>query len=224
MTTFTDHSHEIGLDESFDFINTLDLEAGAPRDKLPTPDAALDWLTAVGALHVEDATDVHRALHDDARRGQRMLGRLRRARAALREVADAVAEGRPADADAIEELNRTLRGRALLVLEPSTDGVRIGHRHEGDPVDDALARLVQPVVREIAEGRPERVRVCANDTCRWVFYDASPTARRRWCDMASCGNRAKAARHRARLRERAAATGARVSRARGSAGPPSRAG
>jgi predicted RNA-binding Zn ribbon-like protein len=31
-----------------------------------------------------------------------------------------------------------------------------------------------------------------------VFYDESPTGRRRWCDMSTCGNRAKAARHRAR--------------------------
>jgi len=33
-----------------------------------------------------------------------------------------------------------------------------------------------------------------------VFYDISRTGRRRWCDMATCGNRAKAARHRARAR------------------------
>jgi predicted RNA-binding Zn ribbon-like protein len=37
--------------------------------------------------------------------------------------------------------------------------------------------------------------------CRWVFYDESRAGKRRWCDMASCGNRAKAARHRARQKE-----------------------
>ncbi|HEX9739118.1 MAG TPA: CGNR zinc finger domain-containing protein, partial [Candidatus Limnocylindria bacterium] len=31
--------------------------------------------------------------------------------------------------------------------------------------------------------------------------DRSPTGRRRWCDMRTCGNQAKAARHRARVRE-----------------------
>ena len=50
-------------------------------------------------------------------------------------------------------------------------------------------------------GRPERLRVCANDRCRWAFFDSSPTGRRRWCDMRSCGNQAKAARYRARLKE-----------------------
>jgi predicted RNA-binding Zn ribbon-like protein len=56
---------------------------------------------------------------------------------------------------------------------------------------------------ELTAGHPERIKVCASDTCEWIFYDASRTSRRRWCDMATCGNRAKAARHRAR--ERAAA-------------------
>jgi predicted RNA-binding Zn ribbon-like protein len=76
----------------------------------------------------------------------------------------------------------------------------LDHRHVGDPVDDALANLAEPIVREIAAGRPDRLRACADETCRWIFYDDSRTGRRRWCDMASCGNRAKAARHRARAK------------------------
>jgi predicted RNA-binding Zn ribbon-like protein len=31
-----------------------------------------------------------------------------------------------------------------------------------------------------------------------VFFDGTKNGRRRWCDMGTCGNRAKAARHRAR--------------------------
>jgi flagellar biosynthesis GTPase FlhF len=30
--------------------------------------------------------------------------------------------------------------------------------------------------------------------CRWVFSDSSRSGRRKWCDMNTCGNRAKAAR------------------------------
>jgi predicted RNA-binding Zn ribbon-like protein len=40
-----------------------------------------------------------------------------------------------------------------------------------------------------------------------VFYDTSRTGRRRWCDMATCGNRAKAARHRARSKAASGAAG-----------------
>jgi predicted RNA-binding Zn ribbon-like protein len=39
------------------------------------------------------------------------------------------------------------------------------------------------------------LRRCANPECLWLFIDASKSGNRRWCDMASCGNRAKAARH-----------------------------
>jgi predicted RNA-binding Zn ribbon-like protein len=78
--------------------------------------------------------------------------------------------------------------------------VSVGHSHVGDPIDDALARLAEPLVDEIRAGNADRVRICDNETCRWIFYDESRAGRRRWCDMASCGNRAKAARHRARVK------------------------
>jgi predicted RNA-binding Zn ribbon-like protein len=61
-------------------------------------------------------------------------------------------------------------------------------------------------VTELTSGNPDRIKVCDNDRCLWVFYDTSRTGRRRWCDMATCGNRAKAARHRAR--SKAASEGA----------------
>ncbi|MGQ7791667.1 CGNR zinc finger domain-containing protein [Faunimonas sp. B44] len=41
-----------------------------------------------------------------------------------------------------------------------------------------------------------RLKVCPN--CHWLFIDASRNATRVWCDMATCGNRAKAERHRRR--------------------------
>ena len=71
---------------------------------------------------------------------------------------------------------------------------------------------------ELTAGHPERVKVCASDTCQWIFYDGSRTSRRRWCDMATCGNRAKAARHRAR--ERAAVQAGEVGDAGGAASEP----
>jgi predicted RNA-binding Zn ribbon-like protein len=59
----------------------------------------------------------------------------------------------------------------------------------------------------LADHDADRLRVCADDTCGWLFVDRSPAGRRRWCDMRTCGNRAKVARHRARARESGAATG-----------------
>ena len=42
---------------------------------------------------------------------------------------------------------------------------------------------------------PPRLHACASDTCRWLFLDTSKNGTRRWCDMKTCGNRAKARRY-----------------------------
>ena len=48
------------------------------------------------------------------------------------------------------------------------------------------------------------VRRCEGPTCPLWFYDVSKSHARRWCSMAVCGNRAKAAAYRARMRRRSA--------------------
>jgi predicted RNA-binding Zn ribbon-like protein len=107
-------------------------------------------------------------------------------------------ERRGADPAAIDRLNEALRHRPLVELTPGGDGCAVGHRHVGDPWDEAVARTLEPFVQAVAEGDIDRFRICANDGCRWIFQDESRAGRRRWCNMATCGNRAKAARHRAR--------------------------
>ncbi|MFL5769261.1 MAG: CGNR zinc finger domain-containing protein [Chloroflexota bacterium] len=199
-----DHHHEMSLDDTSDFMNTLELESGSLVDHFATFDDATHWLSDRGICHENLTAD---ALEAAGRTKSQALERIRTVRAALREVADAVAHDRaPSDA-ALEEVNRTIRARERIELVKEPDGVAVGHSHVGDPLDDALARLADPLVAEIQAGRAERVRICANDTCRWLFFDQSRAGRRIWCDMASCGNRAKAARHRARARADAAATG-----------------
>jgi predicted RNA-binding Zn ribbon-like protein len=63
----------------------------------------------------------------------------------------------------------------------------------------AAAVLLAPALWSAADllvgGGQQRIRRCANDACLWLFLDESKNGTRRWCDMASCGNRAKARRH-----------------------------
>jgi predicted RNA-binding Zn ribbon-like protein len=130
----------------------------------------------------------------------RDLDRVHAVRDALRDVAEAIVFHRAPRTSALTTVNRALHARQVIELVPAPDGCNVDHRHVGDPIDDALARLAEPLVIELTAGHPERIRVCGSETCQWIFYDNSRTARRRWCDMATCGNRAKAARHRARAR------------------------
>jgi predicted RNA-binding Zn ribbon-like protein len=45
------------------------------------------------------------------------------------------------------------------------------------------------------------IRTCEGPTCTLMFYDRTKGHARRWCSMSVCGNRAKAAAHRARVRK-----------------------
>jgi predicted RNA-binding Zn ribbon-like protein len=192
-----DHVHVADLDACLDLINTLELDGteGVPDDHIPTLDDAIGWFAARSLTH-ETALRRQAEANPDA-----WLGRVRSTRAALREIWDSTVEGRSADPTAVVRVNDVLGHVAAPELRPTIAGIAVGHRHEdADPLGEALARVAEALVDAIAEGDTSRFRICANDACRWVFEDTSRGGRRRWCDMQSCGNRAKVRRFRSRHR------------------------
>ncbi|CAN5153318.1 hypothetical protein BH24CHL7_BH24CHL7_01220 [soil metagenome] len=194
------HGHQALLQDGLDFVNTYEQSRGTWSEHLDNLRIAVRWLADHGLLHREMLRDQLRRRRDDEYQ-QDVLDRIRTVRAGLRELLDARVERRPADSAALGTVNRALRTQYVYELVPAPDGVSLDHRHEGDPIDGALARLAESIARELTQPESERLRVCANDACQWVFYDSSPAGRRKWCDMGTCGNRAKVARHRARKRE-----------------------
>lgn len=196
-----DHAHGVDLEATFDFLNTRDTEDGFPIEKLPRLEDALDWFVQQGVIHREGADRVCARIEALPEVATKQLDHVHEVRDALREVAEAITEKRAPRAGALATVNKALHARQVIELVPAPDGVNVDHRHVGDPIDDALSRLADPLVTELTSGQPERIRVCASDTCQWIFYDASRTGRRRWCDMTTCGNRAKAARYRARAKQ-----------------------
>jgi predicted RNA-binding Zn ribbon-like protein len=188
------HAHHADVAAFIDLVNSLEFDDGVAIEHLPTVRDATDFFVRRNLAHAESLTEAA----GDERAAERRLARLRAVRTAAREVFDAVVEDRGADEAAIERLNEALRHRPLVELTAGRGGCGVGHRHVGDPWDEAVARILEPFVQSVAEGDTDRFRICANDGCRWIFQDESRAGRRRWCDMSTCGNRAKAARHRAR--------------------------
>ena len=64
---------------------------------------------------------------------------------------------------------------------------------------DRLERINWIVIRSaadlLASDKLRDVRACAAEDCRWLFLDISKNHSRLWCDMETCGNKAKARRH-----------------------------
>jgi predicted RNA-binding Zn ribbon-like protein len=77
----------------------------------------------------------------------------------------------------------------------------LGERPAADSPRRALGAIALDAARMLGVATDRgRIRICASETCSARFYDRSPGGRRRWCSMRTCGNEAKARRHRARAR------------------------
>jgi predicted RNA-binding Zn ribbon-like protein len=70
----------------------------------------------------------------------------------------------------------------------------------GTALQRVLGEALAEAVALRATGEWSRLKTCAMDSCRWVFFDSSRNRSGRWCSMQSCGNKAKTAAYRARHR------------------------
>jgi predicted RNA-binding Zn ribbon-like protein len=169
-------------------------------DALHDFDTFVAWLESAAVLDLERAQSIRRRALQQPAGAAATLVDARRVRATLRMLAERGTAAPQIRFEALSEINR--------VLGRSAGTRRVELRHDGSyarafvPVGDAFAGLMIPIVESAADamilGELGRVRRCADTRCPRVFFDRTKNGRRRWCDMATCGNRAKAARHRAR--------------------------
>ncbi len=204
------HGHLAPLEDGLSFINTRERVRGGWVDRLDSAAAALAWLSGHNLLHDDTRERLLAVWTTSPEAGARALDRIRSVRASMRELIEATVSRRAPAPEELRVINRALRAHYVYVLVPALDGVSMSHKHLGDPIEGALARLTESLAREVSQGLPERLRICANPDCAEAFLDRSRTGRRKWCNMATCGNRAKAARHRERRREASLVAGAPV--------------
>ena len=180
-----------------DFANTLeDRPSEHPQELLTSYSDLVSWGQQADILEDQEAQQL---LKEAAHRPAEASIVLRRA-VALREAIywlfERVAQGASAEGDALVLLNAAIADTMTHAqVVPGAAGFTWGWSvNEGD-----LDRMLWPVVRSAADlltsDELDIVRVCASDECNWLFLDTSKNHSRRWCDMKSCGNRAKARRH-----------------------------
>ncbi|GAA1282555.1 hypothetical protein Psi02_31780 [Planotetraspora silvatica] len=173
--------------------NTAYAVRGRPRDGLQTAEHLAAWLRNVRTrleIRLTDA-DLLAVTDDDLASGREL-------RDAIRLLAVATAAGRSADPDAVETLNRHARQTPRwheLHLAPEPH-VTVGTA--GRPVPAVLAMIAEEAVHLFAG--PPRLEVCACQGPGCVLHFVRDTPRREWCSP-GCGNRARAARHYAKVRK-----------------------
>lgn len=165
------------LDRLKNFLNTLRLEEGI--DRLADAAQAEEWLATQGYPGV--------AL------GPRRLSEYRKTRETVRSAL----RGSP---DALREVAQLVEQRAPASAALEVDGGWLaGVRPREVPADRRpLQDLLLALWRGAVSGELARLKVCADDRCRLVFYDRSRNRTRTWCTSGQCGNRNRVARHRLR--------------------------
>ncbi len=182
-----------------DFANTLGGSRDRPTERLTSYEDLLAWGSQAGILNDEDVRYLGGLAAEHPRKAARALADAIALREALFRIIAAVIAGTPpAEAD-LGTLNAALP-RALNHLRVAPRAA--GCEWEWTGEEGALDRMLWPIARSAADllvsSEVQRVRRCAAEECDWLFLDTTRNRSRRWCDMRTCGNRAKARRSYAR--------------------------
>jgi len=185
-----------------DFANTLFWRGSeAASESLHGIDDLLGWLEQTAELPRPIIARARAWAQRGAARSQTAFGEAIAVREAVYGIFAAIAAGEPVPAHDLAQLNRALAAAPSRRQLSQRDG---GYGWQIDAADITGPALLAPVLWSAGElllnAGQRRIRRCANHLCLWLFIDTSKSGTRRWCDMSSCGNRAKAARHYSKVR------------------------
>ena len=178
------------------FLNTFWDLGGDGAEVWSSPEAYARWLGERGFSGPVSRVDVDGAiLVREALRSLALANHDDVAAPAAEEVLDHDDVAAPAAEEVLDRVALEVAPRAGLVPRFGAGGDRLDVAADGP--DAALALVLGIVFGARANGSWRRMKACPHEHCGWVFYDRSRNRSSQWCSMRICGNRTKAARHRA---------------------------
>jgi predicted RNA-binding Zn ribbon-like protein len=186
-----------------DFLNSIATPVDTPLDWLDSGDGLLKWLAQAKLVPVDALNALKaRAMPDEL---DKIADQVR----ALREWFRGFVRkhmGRPLPPKGLRELgplNRILgRDEAFSQISRDGDGDRLELRvmRRWRSPESLLLPIGEILARFVCDEDFTHVKACEGHSCTLVFADHTRRRARRWCSMAICGNRAKQAAHRNRLK------------------------
>lgn len=172
-----------------DLVNTEALSEGEPVDRLSSYGDLLAWLESAG-LMAEANTRAPRERTEAAAVFRQAIT----LRAHLRRMAERLTEGKSPTDEQLDAINRILAERPTHPkLIRKARGFSVTLVAERESPLQLLAPVAESAAWLLEQGKLELLRRCENPKCVLYFYDTTRNGARRWCSMAGCGSRAKAA-------------------------------
>ncbi len=169
---------------SLNFVGTVRHRGSRPRDLLAAPEALPRWLQLAGL--VTSAVPLSSEDHEEA-----LL-----LREAVHDTVRSVILDQEPRHDDIDRINRA--AKFPIAVPQLNRGANLILWETPDPLKACLAVIARDAIALMGDSTRNCLKMCARDSCRMLFVDASPAHRRRWCAMSLCGNRSKVALHRQR--------------------------
>ena len=185
-----------------DLPNTLSRRpTPEPVEQLSSYGHLVAWARLAGLLDDEQAAALVDAAARHPEEARRVLRRTVSLREAIYAVMHALVAGEPVPDAALATINaEAARANGHACIVRADAGFAWGWDEDGPSLDRPLWPIARSAAELLTSSELPLVRECAADNCGWLFMDTSKNRSRRWCDMAVCGNRAKARRHYARAK------------------------
>jgi predicted RNA-binding Zn ribbon-like protein len=195
----------LGGAPGLDFLNSIATPVDIPVDWIEDGEGLLSWLAEAGLLPAEALARIRaRARPAELDKVAAEARRLREwFRGFVRQHA-----GRPLtskDLTELEPLNRLLAcddSFARIAPQPAGAGaaLQLQTARRWQSAEALLLPVAQALAELVCTEDFSKLKACEGPICTLYFLDRTRGAARRWCSMALCGNRAKQAAHRHRLK------------------------
>jgi predicted RNA-binding Zn ribbon-like protein len=186
----------VGGDPSIDLVNTVDWRSdGLDHDRIPTYGRLTEWAEGAGVVTPAVAGQLRRLAAEQPKRAAATLADAARLRWILQRVFSEAANGdRPGEA--LDDLNDLLAGtmHRIRVTSAGRQGLRLSWAGFGDELDSLLWPVIWSAAQLLTSDEVTRIHACAAPDCGWMYVDRSRNGLRRWCQMETCGTRAKSRR------------------------------
>jgi predicted RNA-binding Zn ribbon-like protein len=195
----------IGDALGLDFLNSIATPSDAAIDWIDSGEGYLNWLAQAGLAPGDVLADM---------RARALPGELDKVAAQVRALREWFRDfvrhhkGSPLTVKALAELeplNRLLARDELfsrIVPAPEQKPFEFAAARRWRSPDALLLPVGEALARLVCAEDFSHVKACEGPACTLLFADHTRGHARRWCSMALCGNRAKQAAHRDRLKGR----------------------
>jgi predicted RNA-binding Zn ribbon-like protein len=195
----------VGGDPSVDLVNTVDWFGDElDHDRIPDYGRLTQWAEGAGVITAAAGERLRRLAAARPREAAAVVASAGRLRWVLQRLFTAFASGRPAGS-ALDEFNELLADALprLHLARPASSKrgtLALTWRGMGEDLASPLWPVVWSAAQLLVSEEASRIHACAAPDCGWMYVDRSRNGLRRWCQMETCGTRAKSRRRYARGR------------------------